>query len=162
MNYKDLYRDPRWQKLRLEVMNRAGFQCEECSSEQNTLNVHHKFYTKGAKPWEYEPENLQCLCENCHSIKHAILEEINACIEDMKIKELCEIWGHSYLISRRNEMIKNDLDDINVGFLNREHLQGYISNLHVNNIVSVEKISKEIDCDRTTFKEILDVIEKIK
>ena len=64
--YWELLRDPRWQKKRLEVMERAKFACEICGDKTTTLNVHHKFYQKGAKPWEYEDRSLQCLCEPCH------------------------------------------------------------------------------------------------
>lgn len=35
-----------------------------------TLNVHHKEYIKGRKPWEYENEQLLTLCEECHEIEH--------------------------------------------------------------------------------------------
>lgn len=67
MSYSDLLRDPRWQRKRLEVMQRADFACEDCGDRDTTLNVHHTFYTKGAKPWEYDTASLRCLCENCHA-----------------------------------------------------------------------------------------------
>lgn len=66
MSYSDLLRDPRWQRKRLEVMERADFTCEDCGDTTTTLNVHHTFYAKGRKPWEYELDTLKCLCESCH------------------------------------------------------------------------------------------------
>lgn len=70
MSYSDLLRDPRWQRLRLEVMQRADFKCEHCGSETTTLNVHHTYYRRGRKPWEYDHETLRCLCEPCHKKEH--------------------------------------------------------------------------------------------
>ena len=34
------------------------------------LNIHHTYYIKGRKPWEYEGEALVTLCENCHKKRH--------------------------------------------------------------------------------------------
>lgn len=36
-----------------------------------TLNVHHKYYIKGHKAWEYEDDALVTLCAECHSFKHS-------------------------------------------------------------------------------------------
>jgi hypothetical protein len=66
-SYWELLRDPRWQKKRLEVMQRENFTCEECGDVSQTLNVHHSYYEKGKSPWEYPSESLHCLCETCHS-----------------------------------------------------------------------------------------------
>lgn len=71
------YRDPRWQRLRLEVMEEAGFQCQECYSETETLNVHHRLYRKGADPWEYDLDELVCLCQDCHRYIHELKKRID-------------------------------------------------------------------------------------
>jgi len=47
------YKHPLWQKKRLEIMQLAGFKCERCRSSDDTLNVHHAYYERGKKPWEY-------------------------------------------------------------------------------------------------------------
>lgn len=59
-------KDPRWQKKRLEVMERDGWECVMCGNKEDTLNVHHVVYRKGAEPWEYESKALKTLCEKCH------------------------------------------------------------------------------------------------
>ena len=69
-SYQKLLRDPRWQKKRLEIMNRDGFQCVDCGAEDKTLNVHHLYYGAGLAPWEYENSSLVTLCEECHEIEH--------------------------------------------------------------------------------------------
>lgn len=35
----EAYKDPRWQRKRLEVMQIARFECELCASKDKTLNV---------------------------------------------------------------------------------------------------------------------------
>lgn len=65
MAVKD-YSDPRWQKVRLEIMNRDNFQCQSCGSTADTLHVHHRVYVKKKKIWDAEHKDLVTLCEKCH------------------------------------------------------------------------------------------------
>lgn len=69
-DYSELLKDPRWQKLRLEVFQRDDWTCQDCRSKKNTLNVHHKRYEKGRKPWEYPIEQLSTLCQECHDLEY--------------------------------------------------------------------------------------------
>lgn len=64
--YLEKLKDPQWQKTRLLVMSRAGWQCEACGEHEKTLHVHHKIYVKGREPWEYDLDQLSCLCAECH------------------------------------------------------------------------------------------------
>lgn len=64
--YRELLRDPRWQRLRLEIMQRDEWRCTKCGDAETNLQVHHTFYLPGHKPWEYERSALVTLCENCH------------------------------------------------------------------------------------------------
>lgn len=68
--YWEKLKDPRWQKMRLAVMERDGFACQVCADDKSTLNVHHRIYRKGAAPWEYAPHELVTLCEACHGEQH--------------------------------------------------------------------------------------------
>ena len=34
------------------------------------LNIHHTYYTRECKPWEYENDSLVTLCEDCHKKRH--------------------------------------------------------------------------------------------
>lgn len=81
--YGELLRDPRWQKRRLQILDRAEFHCEECDDDQNTLHVHHKVYRKGAMPWEYGDHELKALCENCHQSGHALKAALDLAIAEM-------------------------------------------------------------------------------
>lgn len=68
VSYSEKLRDPKWQKMRLQIMERDKFTCCHCQDTEKTLNVHHLTYTKGAAPWEYEQSNLITLCEDCHEL----------------------------------------------------------------------------------------------
>ena len=77
-SYIELLRDPRWQRKRLEILQRDGWACTGCHDTTKTLNVHHKIYRKGAKPWEYDDTDLITLCEDCHeweSLERAALNK---------------------------------------------------------------------------------------
>lgn len=65
--YSEKLRDPRWQKLRLEVMQRDGFKCLCCGATDKTLHVHHLFYVNGGNPWDTKEHLLETLCESCHA-----------------------------------------------------------------------------------------------
>lgn len=69
------YRDPRWQKKRLEIMERDEFACQMCSDSKSVLNVHHRYYTPTHKVWDYPNEALVTLCESCHSGEKVSMEE---------------------------------------------------------------------------------------
>lgn len=68
--------DPRWQKKRLEIMQRAGFRCESCGDGSKTLHIHHGFY-EGRDPWEYPDWSLWCLCGECHELVQGLAHDIN-------------------------------------------------------------------------------------
>lgn len=65
--YAEKLRDPRWQKKRLEVLNRDRFICQRCGDADAPLNVHHLVYDRGCSPWEYDMAVLMTLCEGCHA-----------------------------------------------------------------------------------------------
>lgn len=70
MTYAEKLRDPRWQRKRLEVLQRDEFSCLACGDSESTLHVHHRLYLKRLEPWDYPNHLLQTLCEECHkSIK---------------------------------------------------------------------------------------------
>lgn len=84
-NYAEKLRDPKWQKVRLEVFGRDNFRCVICGNEKLELHVHHKFYD-GRDPWDYELSALETLCKLCHAKQHA---KPKATIEDqIEIEEI--------------------------------------------------------------------------
>jgi hypothetical protein len=66
-SYSEKLKDPRWQRKRLEIMQRDEFRCVQCKDAESTLNVHHVYYRRGRDPWDYPNYLLVTLCEDCHS-----------------------------------------------------------------------------------------------
>ena len=66
MSYKEQYLDPRWQKKRLEVLDRDEWCCQRCYDNESTLHVHHRYYIKKTAIWDYPLEAFLTLCEECH------------------------------------------------------------------------------------------------
>ena len=65
-SYIEKLRDPRWQRKRLEVLQRDDWKCRFCGDASSTLAVHHKWYIPEREPWEYPDGVLITLCEECH------------------------------------------------------------------------------------------------
>lgn len=69
-SFFEKYKHPKWQRMRLNVMQRDGFQCRDCGTKDDTLEVHHCHYTKGGEaPWDTEPDCLMTLCGGCHQLR---------------------------------------------------------------------------------------------
>lgn len=69
MTYAQKLLDPRWQRKRLQILERDRFRCILCNNDKEQLQIHHKKYFKGKEPWEYEDQYLETLCATCHFIK---------------------------------------------------------------------------------------------
>lgn len=67
MKYQDKLRSPKWQKKRLEILQRDNFTCQLCGDEKTELHVHHIKYT--GEPCEAPDEDLQTLCKTCHELE---------------------------------------------------------------------------------------------
>ena len=65
-SYAEKLKDPRWQKKRLEIMQRDDWHCCICGDNRTQLHVHHKRYLPGLMPWEYSCDDLMTLCDHCH------------------------------------------------------------------------------------------------
>lgn len=76
--------DPRWQRKRLQILQRDGFTCQVCGDTKTTLHVHHKAYRSGSAPWEYPSDWLVTLCAPCHE---AETDQMNDVIHDV-VQEL--------------------------------------------------------------------------
>lgn len=89
--YSELLKDPRWQRKRLEIMERDNWTCQKCGDKENTLHVHHKYYYPDNLPWDYPDYILITLCEECHGgelINHD--SSIHTLIYTTRVKLLVE------------------------------------------------------------------------
>jgi hypothetical protein len=64
--YYEKLKDPRWQKKRLEILERDDWVCQRCMDDESTLAVHHLYYILDRDPWDYPNDVLITLCEECH------------------------------------------------------------------------------------------------
>ncbi len=84
-SYSEQIKSPKWQKRRLEILNRDNFTCQICGSQDKTLHVHHTVYIPYKEIWDYGDNQLITLCEDCHAREHGeLLEEVNDRIPFMR------------------------------------------------------------------------------
>ncbi|MBV5892775.1 hypothetical protein KUT67_00145 [Pseudomonas aeruginosa] len=72
----NLYASEKWANFRAKVIALDGGECVACGrsvSDGVVLQVHHKLYISGRKPWEYEPFDCETLCRGCHAREHGEL-----------------------------------------------------------------------------------------
>jgi len=80
--YSEKLKDPRWQKKRLEVLQRDSFTCQLCGDAETELHVHHHTYAKGRQPWEYELTNFSTYCKHCH----CVVEDLKTSFSEIPLK----------------------------------------------------------------------------
>ena len=66
MSYSERLTDPKWQKRRLEILQRDNWKCTYCGNDKIELQVHHVDYIPGIKVYEYPDDMLKTLCIECH------------------------------------------------------------------------------------------------
>jgi len=64
--YANKLLDPRWQKKRLQILERDNWACQSCASTKNTLHVHHTKYAN--QPWDIHNDLLITYCDKCHEL----------------------------------------------------------------------------------------------
>jgi hypothetical protein len=105
MNYAQQIKHPLWQKKRLEVLELYGFQCQECGEKEEELHVHHPFYRRGAMIWQYEKEELKCLCCQCHKDEHgideAIKKELASCLDKKAVLEFIKSLSNGAVVPKK-------------------------------------------------------------
>jgi len=113
-NYKEQYLDPRWQKKRLEILERDNWACEYCSSQDKTLHVHHKAYITGKDVWDYPNNLLVTLCEECHKKEKYSMDK--AIIELTNLFKKNFLSGHIHIIAEYMQDFKfsnfNYIDEV--------------------------------------------------
>ena len=77
MDYKEQIKSPKWQRRRLEILQRDDFTCQICGCKDKTLHVHHLRYAPGREIHEYEDWELITLCVQCHNEEHHMADNLN-------------------------------------------------------------------------------------
>ena len=93
-SWNDQYKSPKWQKKRLEILERDEFTCLNCGSKDDQLHVHHIDYIYGNKVWEYNNCNFLTLCEKCHKkahkLKDSFKEILHQCFGELRYEKSLE------------------------------------------------------------------------
>lgn len=97
------YRHADWLAFRLEVIRLDDHRCVRCRqgpSDGVVLQVHHKHYVSGRRPWEYPLTDCETLCKGCHAEEHGrIMPRSGWYLEGTDdLEELsgqCELCGRS-------------------------------------------------------------------
>jgi len=129
MNYSEKFKDPRWQKKRLEILNRDGFKCRYCDRDTETLHVHH-IKNNYEAPWDVEGVQLITLCEDCHKWEHeqskllckVWIDNISQYIPQLHLIALLEQIGYNLYFKNYDK-----LDSIILNFLNNKDDKGLIT-----------------------------------
>lgn len=93
MNYHQKLLDPRWQKLRLQVLERDNWSCELCQDKETTLHIHHFCYRTSGNPWESELDELITYCKHCHAFVEINNYKIGHPYKVIKVKITEDIVG---------------------------------------------------------------------
>lgn len=94
-NYRELLLDPKWQKMRLLLLDGAGWKCELCGDSTETLHVHHSYYESGLKPWEYPRKSLHVLCQNCHFKEQDEMVLLHRQIGRLGLGDIAQLLGYA-------------------------------------------------------------------
>ncbi len=112
--YAEKLRDPRWQKLRLEILTRDEWKCLRCGDGSKSLHVHHGYYARQTDPWDYDPTLLFTFCEECHEEIQDDLECVHMLIADLwpHFDELSDLLRELLRTQRRGGSVNSDIRSI--------------------------------------------------
>ncbi len=113
LSYADRLRDPRWQKKRLEILQRDDFTCRKCRAKDKTLHVHHVAYYSGQDPWDYSDDFLLTLCYECHEDEGGgdYEKSLTAALSNVGFLQQ-DFFSFACLIGKKPEIFKQILDDL--------------------------------------------------
>lgn len=114
--YSKKLKDPRWQKKRLEILERDEWNCQICYDSESTLVVHHRKYLPNTEPWDYPNDLLITLCEDCHEAERKERPEFERYLLDVL----------------RNQFFAKDILSITQGFskLELSHLPEVVASVY--------------------------------
>lgn len=137
----NLYTRADWLRFREDVIKLDGGRCVQClrsRADDVVLQVHHKRYVAGRKPWEYAYDECETLCRGCHGAEHGKVMPRRGweCIGHDDLGDLigeCELCGtglrYLYLIQHPNwpamEVGTDCCDNLTDTAEASEHLDAY-------------------------------------
>ena len=133
-DYHEKLKDPRWQKKRLEIMERDNFTCQRCLDIESSLQVHHRHYEWDEDPWDYDDRYLVTLCEKCHECETDWYESVRNYFRTLKcmyfnrdlshiLLGLCHFacWNESTSSELKSKAIYHHLENVDIDDLVKEY-----------------------------------------
>lgn len=111
MSYAEKLKDVRWQRKRLELLEKSQWRCSNIqlgtcpnyeTPDKNTLAVHHRIYLPKTEPWDYEAWAYQVLCDDCHKQAQLIMQQAQTALAKSEA-----LMGACALL---NELSMNELE----------------------------------------------------
>lgn len=98
------YRTSDWKAFRTKIIATHNHECVRCGrgpADGAVLQVHHKFYVAGRKPWEYPYEACEALCKGCHAEEHGKIPpkhgwEFHGFSDLGDLSGVCDLCGTAY------------------------------------------------------------------
>lgn len=117
--YAEKLKDPRWQRRRLEILQRDDWKCTSCGDGTRTLHVHHHWYE--GEPWDAPSAALTTLCEDCHAEETEWRQESEECLLRLLRAHLniCRLDRLTDLLWRMGPDITKALTDADAGAFGR-------------------------------------------
>jgi hypothetical protein len=119
MTYAEKLRHPRWQKMRLEVLERDKFTCQLCGDTETTLDVHHFCYHVSGDPWGVDDSCLTTYCRHCHEMVEKINWDKVSILKVRKIKiskELYQLFVYAIAEKHGKQIIVIENNEIKAFF----------------------------------------------
>jgi hypothetical protein len=135
--------DPRWQRRRLQVLDRAGFACECCGDTSSTLHVHHRIYRKGAAPWEYADEELRALCENCHEAEHQMRRSIDEALARLDPELFDDVLGYIEGLATLRAALRVDSPNALINVRSAEHAMGLGASIGLTSYEAARSLARD-------------------
>lgn len=112
--YSKQLQSPKWQRKRLQVLERDNFTCLSCGDTGEQLQIHHINYVYGKLPEDYELGEMITLCRDCHESVTVKIKQCNWVIRQMgksveKLDILTDILfalSNRYKVEVLNETLK--------------------------------------------------------
>jgi hypothetical protein len=145
--------------MRLKVLERDEWHCQICGSGDDTLHVHHKWYS--GEPWDAPDGALFAICEVCHSedfalrpaaearllralkacgLSHCLLDYISEGFEALSLRD-AEYSGNAGVPLLRLDFLAGALRDV----LSDEHLYVDFGEEHIGRTVALSRAERTAD-----------------
>lgn len=66
-SYLEIYGTPRWKQLRLEILRRDRFTCQDCGARATVAAHRQPHNGTGNDPLAWDPRNLKASCATCNA-----------------------------------------------------------------------------------------------